>query len=103
MRLFTEILDRLKSPTPVFWKRVRNFCIALGGAGLLILSTPDYYPTFLVNLATYFTTAGIVGMLLSQLTVDSPTGISNVYGNTTNTTVLPNVKPESEDVEDPLA
>lgn len=99
MSLFSELLDRVKSPTPRFWKRVRNTCFAIGSAGTLILAAPQYYPEVLVGMSKYFMTAGILGTILSQMTKDTPTWDGNP---TPINNTLPEPLPEVEDVEDPL-
>ena len=63
-----EILNRIKSPTPKFWRKVRNTMIAVGTISGIILTAPVSFPTAVVTLAGYGLTAGLVGTSLAQMT-----------------------------------
>ena len=68
-----EVYDRLRCSTPPnFWRKVRRACIGAGGVGILILSTPEYYPTWVVDHADELMVAGLIGTFLSSLTKSKP-------------------------------
>lgn len=60
-----EMIDRLKSPTPKFWKKVRNGMITLGIIGGALVAAPVAIPAGII---TALITAGAVGTTLAQLT-----------------------------------
>jgi hypothetical protein len=60
-----EMIDRLKAPTPKFWKKVRNGMITLGIIGGALIAAPVAIPAGVI---TVLITAGTVGTALSQLT-----------------------------------
>lgn len=74
MGIFSEIKDRIKAPTPRFWKRVRALCISLGTIGGMIYMAPDdmHLPIWLKDNYGYLITLGFVGTILSQLTRTTP-------------------------------
>tara|TARA_R110001583_G_scaffold120243_1_gene271497 strand:+ start:275 stop:508 length:234 start_codon:yes stop_codon:yes gene_type:complete len=64
-----KIIDRLKQPTPTFFRKLRNIGIALAATGGAILAAPISLPTLLVTVATYLTVAGTVATAVSQAVV----------------------------------
>jgi ABC-type xylose transport system permease subunit len=67
-----HLKHRWNSPTPKFWKKVRNIAITLGAVAGVILTAPVALPAAVVTVAGYVVTAGTVAATLSQLTVDTP-------------------------------
>jgi len=61
------IVDRLRAPTPTFWKKTRNYMLAIGGASAIIILGGAFLPLLLVKLAGYGATTGAIGTALSQL------------------------------------
>jgi hypothetical protein len=64
-----SIIERFKSPTPKFWKKVQTIGLSLAGISAVILSAPVSLPVGIVTLASYMATAGGVVGVISQLTV----------------------------------
>ena len=62
-----EILNRLKSETPIFWKKVRKLMIVLGVIGGGLIAAPGV-PEAVVSIAGYLVAIGVVGTTLSSLT-----------------------------------
>lgn len=61
--------ERLKEPTPPFFKKLRNIGIILAAAGGAILTAPISLPALLVSIATYLAVAGTVATAVSQAVV----------------------------------
>ena len=64
-----KIIDRLKQPTPTFFRKLRNIGIALAATGGAILAAPISLPALLITVATYLTVAGTVATAVSQAVV----------------------------------
>lgn len=64
-----KIIDRLKQPTPTFFRKLRNIGIALSATGGAIIAAPISLPAILVTIATYLTVAGTVATAVSQAVV----------------------------------
>ncbi|REE82991.1 hypothetical protein BX611_0268 [Lutibacter oceani] len=64
-----KIIDRLKQPTPTFFRKLRNIGIALATTGGAILAAPISLPALLITIATYLTVAGTVATAVSQAVV----------------------------------
>ena len=64
-----KIIDRLKRPTPTFFRKLRNIGIALAATGGVILAAPISLPAILITIATYLTVAGTVATAVSQAVV----------------------------------
>lgn len=71
--------DRLKAPTPTFWKKIRNTMIVVGTVGAALLSAGASLPPTIAALAPYLLTAGIVGSALPNLARKSPEDSVNEY------------------------
>ncbi|MFA9389677.1 MAG: hypothetical protein ACERKD_07710 [Prolixibacteraceae bacterium] len=76
-----NIIDRAKSPTPKFFRTLRNIGLSLAAAGAAILAAPVALPAFIVAVGGYLTVGGAVLCAVSQVTVeneaDSETNQSN--------------------------
>jgi len=68
------IINRIKAPTPSFWKKVQKACIGVGvisGAiTTAIASGGIALPASIATVFGYMTAIGAFGAGLSQLTVD---------------------------------
>lgn len=64
-----KIKDRYKSPTPRFFRRLRNIGIALATAGGTILAAPVLLPATVVSAAGYLAVAGTIASAVSQAVV----------------------------------
>lgn len=65
-----NIVQRLKSPTPKFFRVLRNVGLALAAAGGVLLASPVALPAAIVTAATYLTVAGGVMSAVSQSVVE---------------------------------
>ena len=65
-----NILERVKSPTPKFWKKVQKVGIALGAIGGTLLTLPVSLPAGIATLAGYLTAIGATVAAVSQATVE---------------------------------
>ncbi|MDM8173447.1 hypothetical protein QT327_03585 [Olivibacter sp. 47] len=65
-----EITDRIKSPTPKFFKRIRTIGLTLGAVGGALLTAPITLPATVVTIAGYLATAGIVASAISTVAKD---------------------------------
>jgi len=66
-----NILQRINSPTPLFFKKLRNIGLALAGISTAIVASPVALPVFVVTLAGYAAVAGGVIGAVSQLATDT--------------------------------
>lgn len=64
-----NILNRYKSPTPKFFRTLRNVGLVLATAGGTLLAAPVALPAWLLSAATYVVVAGTVATAVSQATV----------------------------------
>lgn len=65
-----KLAERLKAPTPKFFRVLRNIGIALAAAGGVILTAPISLPVAVVTVGGYLTVAGGVMTAVSQSAVD---------------------------------
>ena len=68
-----KLIQRLKEPTPPFFKKLRNIGIILAATGGAILAAPITLPTILVSIATYLAVAGTVATTVSQTVISDKT------------------------------
>ena len=66
-----NVVERVKAPTPKFFKTLRTIGIALAAAGGAILASPIALPAGLVAAAGYVILAGGVVTAVSQTAVDT--------------------------------
>ena len=60
------IAERLKSPTPKFFKKLRNLCLGLVAAGGVIVASPIAIPALVISIGGYFIVAGSVATAVCQ-------------------------------------
>lgn len=65
-----KLVERLKSPTPKFFRVLRNVGLALAAAGGALLTAPIALPAAAITVAGYLTVAGGVMTAVSQTAVD---------------------------------
>ena len=63
-----NIIKRVKSPTPKFFKVLRNIGLVLAAVGGTILAAPVALPAIVVTIGGYVAVAGGVISAVSQLT-----------------------------------
>ncbi len=61
-----KLNERFTSPTPKFYRKLRNFGLGLAAAGGAILASPVVLPTAIVSLASYLIVAGSVASAVAQ-------------------------------------
>jgi hypothetical protein len=61
--------ERIKKPTPPFFKKLRNIGIILAATGGAILAAPIALPSIVLSIATYLAVAGTVATTISQAVV----------------------------------
>ena len=66
-----NVVQRVKAPTPKFFKTLRTIGLALAAAGGAILASPIALPAGLVAAAGYVILAGGVVTAVSQTAVDT--------------------------------
>jgi uncharacterized membrane protein HdeD (DUF308 family) len=71
-----NIIKRVKSPTPKFFKVLRNIGLVLAAVGGTILAAPVALPVIVTSVAGYLAVAGGVISAVSQLTNVKDDGIA---------------------------
>ena len=71
--VFMNILERINAPTPDFFRRLRNFGLALAAISAAILAAPVALPIALVTAAGYAAVGGAVISAVSQVTTNRET------------------------------
>ena len=66
-----SVVERVKAPTPKFFRTLRNIGLALAAVGGAILAAPISVPASLITIAGYVTLAGGVMTAVSQTAVDT--------------------------------
>jgi hypothetical protein len=60
------IIKRMKRPTPLFFKRVRNGGFVTAGTGIAILLAPFCLSAVVLHTGGYLLLTGVVGAIISQ-------------------------------------
>lgn len=66
-----SVVERVKAPTPKFFKTLRAIGLALAAVGGAVLAAPVAVPAALVSIAGYVALAGGVMTAVSQTAVDT--------------------------------
>ena len=61
-----NIIERIKSPTPPFFRKLRNISLSLATVGAAIAAAPAALPAIILKAAGYLAVAGAVGTAVSQ-------------------------------------
>ena len=72
-----SVVQRVKAPTPSFFKTLRTIGLALAAIGGAILASPIALPAGLIAAAGYVALAGGVVTAVSQTAVDTNSESSN--------------------------
>jgi uncharacterized membrane protein HdeD (DUF308 family) len=72
-----SVVERVKAPTPPFFKTLRTIGLALAAIGGAILASPISLPAGLVAAAGYIALAGGVVTAVSQTAVDTNSNTTN--------------------------
>ena len=73
-----SIVERVKAPTPKFFRTLRTIGLALAAIGGAILASPIALPAGLVAAAGYVALAGGVVTAVSQTAVDTNSNTTNL-------------------------
>jgi hypothetical protein len=76
-----NLIDRLKAPTPKFFKILRNVGIGLAAAGGVIVASPIAIPTLIVTIGGYLIVAGSVATAISQAVTTTEGDVTTVKNN----------------------
>ena len=72
-----NVVERVKAPTPSFFRTLRTIGLALAAIGGAILASPIALPAGLVAAAGYIALAGGVVTAVSQTAVDTNSNTTN--------------------------
>ena len=64
-----NVVDRLVSPTPTFFQKLRNIGLALAAISAAIIAAPVALPTIVTTIAGYLAVTGTVLSAVSQITI----------------------------------
>ena len=64
-----NLIDRVTSPTPTFFQKLRNIGLALAAISGAIIAAPVTLPAIVVTIAGYLAVAGTVLSAVSQTTI----------------------------------
>jgi len=67
-----NIIERVKAPTPRFFKVLRTVGLSVIAAGGVLMTAPVSLPAGVISLAGYLTVAGTVMTAVSQTAVENP-------------------------------
>ncbi|WP_243392583.1 hypothetical protein [Solitalea longa] len=62
-------MDRVKSPTPKFFRKIRTIGLMIGAVGGALLAAPVALPAVVGTIAGYLATIGVVASAVSQTAV----------------------------------
>ncbi|BAV05485.1 hypothetical protein SAMN05421788_10563 [Filimonas lacunae] len=65
------LLQRIKAPTPSFFKKLRAIGLTLMAVSAVIIAATDVLPHIVIQIAKYLAVAGGVLSAVSQTTVDN--------------------------------
>ena len=65
-----NIIQRASSPTPQFFKTLRNIGLTVAAVGTSLIAAPVALPAIVVTVAGYLTVAGGIISAVSQITTD---------------------------------
>jgi uncharacterized membrane protein len=64
-----KIKQRVKSPTPPFFKKIRNIGLTIAAIGTTVLAAPVSLPAVVIKIAGYLAVAGTVACGISQTAI----------------------------------
>jgi len=73
-----NIKERLKSPTPKFWKKVVRIGVGIGAVAGAMLLAPITLPALVVTAAGYGVAVGTTALILAKLTKVDVSDIQNM-------------------------
>lgn len=73
----TNVAKRVKAPTPLFFRKLRNIGLILAAVGGALLTSPVALPAVVISAAGYILTAGTVVAAVCQTTTTDETNKKN--------------------------
>lgn len=64
-----NVVQRMKTPTPKFYKVLRNIGLGCVAAGGVLVASPVVLPLMVITLGQYLIVAGTVASAISQTTI----------------------------------
>ena len=64
-----NVIERMKAPTPKFFRTLRTIGLALAAASAALLTAPVALPTAVITVAGYLAVAGSVATAVSQTAI----------------------------------
>ena len=65
------LIDRWNAKTPKFFQNLATVCLALSAIGAGFIAGADYLPSYTQVIAPHLLVAGVVGAVISKLTVEN--------------------------------
>jgi hypothetical protein len=65
-----KIIERINSPTPKWFKGIRNVGVTLAAVSAALLAAPVALPAIVITVAGYVATAGAVAVAVSETAVN---------------------------------
>ena len=62
----SQLKERLKAPTPAFFKKLKKIGLAIAAVGAAIVTAPISLPAIIVTIGGYLALAGGVTVIVSQ-------------------------------------
>lgn len=72
-----NIIERMKAPTPKFFRVLRNIGLTLAAVGGILVASPVALPVAIVTVGGYLIVAGSVATAVSQTVVADKTDNTN--------------------------
>ena len=69
-----NLIERVQSPTPKFFKKLRNIGLALAAIAVSLIKAPVALPAAVVKAAEYIAVAGTVAGAVSQTAAEGDDG-----------------------------
>jgi len=68
-----QIVQRIKEPTPKFFRKIRNIGLVLTGISTIISTATIALPVLMIKIAGYVAIAGGIASVISQTAVEDET------------------------------
>lgn len=68
--MLKETVERVKAPTPKYFKKVIKIGLTLGAVGGAIVAAPVAIPAAIVTIGSYLMTAGVIAAAVAKTTQD---------------------------------
>ncbi|MGG7035645.1 MAG: hypothetical protein ACI7YS_10705 [Flavobacterium sp.] len=94
-----NVIERVKEPTPKFFKVLRTVGLVLLGISGSVIASPVVLPAVVVSVAGYMAVAGGVISAVSQLTVDTSVNLEHQQKDDPSTALRATVQDDKEDSE----